>query len=464
MTRLVLCALATACSATNGADDVDVARVEPASAHSAQPVPLVIEGTGFELRLVNDLDTGDTTVETLVARVGDTPLDAVRVQTDLQLEAVVPAGLEPGTYDVIVEIGTRRDRLADGYTVLPPDVIPPPPPCVPGFVDVCAVPVPTTDLEITVSETIDTDTDPRCITLQQPNGGPICLIYATAVTIGSGATLTATGSRPLAIAATSAMTIDGTIDVSSQRGVARGPGADDAACTFASVPENDLGGAAGGAGGSFGTSGGNGGVGDTDNSLGGDGQAVAGTAGAAATITSLRGGCHGQTGGAESVSGGQGGTGGSGGGALYLYAPDALTLGSPGRIRATGAGGAGGQVQAGGGGGGSGGLVIIESEVITIAGAISANGGGAGAGGSRTNGTPVTGPPGADGSFGTTPAVGGSNAIAGGNGGTGGAGTTPPAAGSSSIVGGGGGGGAVGIVRLIGTTIVSPGDISPPPQ
>lgn len=335
--------------------------------------------------------------------------------------------------------------------------------CHATFLDVCAAPMPDQGLRIAGAETIDTDTDPRCRELEQAGGKSVCLVYATSVVIDPGGSLTATGSRPLAIASASVMTIAGTIDVSSRRGGQPGPAASDAACTFSTTPEADTGGGGGAAGGSFGAVGGAGGTGDTDNSQGNDGSAIGGTAGPAASLTVLRGGCRGQAGGDEDGSGGKGGQGGHSGGALYLYATRSLQL--TGTVRATGAGGSGGQVQAGGGGGGTGGLVVIESDAIAFSGSasISANGGGGGEGGARVGQNPVNGQPGADGALGTTPAPGGmgtDNRF--GYGGAGGAGATAAAPGTSSAVGGGGGGGAVGMIKLIG---LASGNavISPPP-
>jgi hypothetical protein len=337
--------------------------------------------------------------------------------------------------------------------------------CTPGFVDLCGQAPPTMSLDVQTSATINTDTDPRCRTVTQTNGGPICLVYATSVSIGAGATLSATGSRPLAIASTSTMTISGNIDVASRRSDNKiGPGAD-GTCAFSATPEIDSGGAGGGAGASFGAVAGNGGRGDSDTSLGADGDAAPGLAGPVLTPTALRGGCRGQTGADESGAGNDGGAGGHSGGALYLTATGSLSI--AGQVRASGAGGTGGQAQAGGGGGGSGGMVVVEAPTIAIAGTIAANGGGGGEGGARVaNGggggsTDITGQPGADGGTTTTPAAGGTgNDTRFGFGGNGGAGSTAATAGTTSIVAGGGGGGAVGIIKLIGAATVT-GTVTP---
>ena len=338
--------------------------------------------------------------------------------------------------------------------------------CVAGFFDLCTQPSPTTDLVISDARTLNTDIDARCRTYAQAGGSAVCLIYVSAVTIAMTGSLTVTGSRPLAIASTSTLTIAGAIDVS--RHVSQvGPAVDNAASAFAMVPEPDPGGGGGAAGATFTLLGGDGGVGDSDNSLGQDDTALPGTHGPSTPITTvLRGGCRGQDGGAEEAGGGAGGTGGHSGGALYLYAAQRLEI--PGSVLATGARGEGGESQAGGGGGGSGGLVVIESQLITITGQLSANGGGGGQCGGRVGANDVTGQPGSDGAFGLTPAPGGfganSNNVRFSRGGAGGAGSTAAAAGTSSIVGGGGGGGAAGTVRLLGTTVTSDSTISPLPS
>lgn len=340
--------------------------------------------------------------------------------------------------------------------------------CVRGFLDLCTQAAPSTALDITNAQSINTgpsNTDPRCRTLTQPGGSDVCLIYATAVTITGNGSLTATGSRPLAIASSSTLTIDGALDVGSH-GPQRGPAADAMGCTFATVPELDRGGGAGAAGGSLTQPGGDGGIGDSDNSVDPDGTAAAGTHGATIKITVLRGGCAGQAGGDEAPGGGaNGGAGGHAGGALYLFARQSLTI--TGDVRATGAGGGGGQVQAGGGGGGTGGLVVIESPSITISGRVAANGGGGGQGGGRLNQNDISGNPGTDGAMGTTAAAGGSGVASGdprfGFGGAGGA-TTAAVGGTTANFGGGGGGGAAGVIELIGTTQLSGSTISPAPQ
>src|ERR1051325_6425077 len=113
--------------------------------------------------------------------------------------------------------------------------------CTAGFLDLCAQAAPTTPLDLTISETINTDLDLRCRPQGQVGGGDVCLLYATSVMIHGGVTLSATGTRPLAIASTSTFALEGAIDVSSHAGL-RGAAADAAACNFAAMPASDTGG------------------------------------------------------------------------------------------------------------------------------------------------------------------------------------------------------------------------------
>jgi hypothetical protein len=345
--------------------------------------------------------------------------------------------------------------------------------CTAGFLDLCAQAEPSTMFEVAGAQAINTDNDPRCRTLTQAGGGDVCLIYATAVVIESSAVLTATGKRPLAIASASRLTLNGAIDAGSH-GAQRGPGADDAACTFATVPANDAGGGGGAAGGSFALPGGDGGAGDQNRSGGAPTVAAPGTHGATTTISVLRGGCPGQPGGDEGSAHGQGhgGRGGHSGGALYLFARERIEI--AGVVRATGAGGDGGDSMAGGGGGGTGGLVVIESPSIANGGQISANGGGGGQGGGFIvtgtgvfkNAVRIPGNPGHDGDLGPTAAAGGSGAASGNPGfGPGGAGGASTAAGSGTAadLGGGGGGGAAGVVMVRGRQPQLSGVLSPAP-
>ncbi len=294
-----------------------------------------------------------------------------------------------------------------------------------------------------------------------------CLVFVESFSVSSGATLQVTGTRPLLIASMGDILIDGTIDVSSYRGVdGLGAGANHATCAHESPPEQDLGGAGGAAGGSFAGAGGDGGEGDTNENGGADGKADPGIAGSAVSEPLvLRGGCPGGAGadeGGDQV--GLGGTGGGSGGAVWLYAAGDVHLPESGLIRATGAGGNGGQAQSGGGGGGTGGMIVLQGTGVIFAGDLVANGGGGGEGGVRfVGGTVAVGNPGQDGRVAFGAADGGSGASDfGGNGGDGSSESElDGSTGDSGGAGGGGGGGAAGYILLRGS-ISGGGDSSPP--
>ncbi|HTR49455.1 MAG TPA: hypothetical protein VMJ10_02035, partial [Kofleriaceae bacterium] len=239
----------------------------------------------------------------------------------------------------------------------------------------------------TPSGSIDTDSATDCpASYSTPSGNPWCVIAGSSVTIG--ATLRASGSRPLVLVSTGVLAIElpGVVDVSSHIGngsmaPATVGAASDTGCASgsgASASVDDKSGG-GGAGGSYATGGGQGGAGDTE--AGGPGGATSGVP------TTLVGGC----------SGGYGGAGdepasdackptpsdppGAGGGAVYLVAGDTIQL--DGVVMANGAGGGvGNQARGGGAGGGAGGLVVlwagtaISGGMIAGGSVLSTNGGG----------------------------------------------------------------------------------------
>jgi hypothetical protein len=342
--------------------------------------------------------------------------------------------------------------------------------CLVDGLDVCALGTPAPALTF-ATETIDTDDDPRCLDVDQPSGGDrLCVVFASAITLPAGVTVSVTGDAPLALVSAGALTIDGVLDAGSTSG-RDGPNSDPGGCSaFATAPENDAGGAGGGAGASFGGAGGDGGVGDTDQSFGSPGNGAAGTHGAAlASPAVVRGGCTGQTGGDEQGTGGnngQGGDGGRGGGAVWLVARGQVTVSASGAVLAYGEGGEGGESQSGGGGGGSGGLVRVGAPTITIAGTIAATGGGGGGGGANISGNDVNGSDGGDGQPSGAGGSGGQGATQtvtlGGNGGNGGGTPGDGTVGGSVICGAGGGGGGSGFVVLSGAATVS-GTVSPAP-
>lgn len=318
---------------------------------------------------------------------------------------------------------------------------------VPGVnVNVCLT-APLSGATTTGSAAIDTDaTGPGaldCKALVQGSTN-LCVIAAASLTIESGRTLSAHGTRPLVLLANQ-LVIDGTVDVSSKLAGQRGPASDPQACGTASRPE----GAGGGAGGSFGGKGGDGGDGDGDDADGGE------AANATANITTLRGGCPGSGG------GGNGPYGGHGGGAVLLIA-DMLTISSSGVVNASGSAGNGAtQGRRGGDGGSSGGMIAISATTFALdANAeLFANGGHGGGGSSN----PMAGQ---DGTEPTSPASGGGNGNGAGNAGDGGAGYPATMRDGRSATGGsdggGGGGGGAGVIRIYTQNVPVGTNISPP--
>jgi hypothetical protein len=319
---------------------------------------------------------------------------------------------------------------------------------VPGVnVNVClSAPLSGTTMVGSAVGAIDTDSSGtgalQCKSLVQ-GSTDVCVIAAQSLTIESGRTLSARGSRPLVLLANQ-LVIDGTVDVSSKLSGQRGPASDPQVCGTATGPS----GGGGGAGGSFGGKGGDGGD-DDDEGEGGS------AANATANITTLRGGCPGSGGGAN------GPYGGHGGGAVLLIA-DMLTISSSGAVNASGSAGNGAtQGRRGGDGGSSGGMIAISATTLAIDpnAEVFANGGHGGGGSS--NGTA-----GQDGTEPTSPSSGGSNGNGGGNGGDGGAGYPGPMRDGRTATGGGdgggGGGGGAGVIRIYTQNVPAGPNISPP--
>ena len=277
---------------------------------------------------------------------------------------------------------------------------------------------------------------PGTATLPQPGGPDAVMLSFTRITIGPAAIIRLRGERPVIIAATQRLSLQGQIDVQSGPyacvGGIGGPG-----------EHKDTNG--GGAGGTFGTTGGAGA--DAPNGLSGShgaGGTVGTTEGSPALIP-LRGGCAGGVGGDNTNRASLGG------GALQITAGTELVIG--GSIFAAGRGGAAGSPSAfnnstAGNGAGSGGALLLESSLVTLSttAVLATNGGGGGQSGGITvggeNGEPGT----ADGG----PASGGNISQIAGKGGRGAAGSVTAGAGGAGlgVVGGGGGGGGLGRIRL----------------
>jgi hypothetical protein len=281
-----------------------------------------------------------------------------------------------------------------------------------------------------------------------------CLIEGGTITLNG--VITVSGTRPLILAASTEIDINGILDVSSSQ-AANGPGADPLTCPITGTGGTGASGfgGGGGAGGSWSSSGGNGGRGG-GGPFAVDGGAAVGPSNAP---TTLLGGCAGGSGG-PSTSGSGGGRGGAGGGAVYLMSPQ-IVLDAASLIESVGMFGTGGVSggmatgSGGGAGGGTGGLIVFDTAALmlpSVGGLVFANGGGGGAGGDAT----ANGMAGMR-SIGPTMAGSGGKSSASNGGGVGGAGalgTAPAGMGSDgtvSLAGGGGGGGGEGFILLFST-------------
>lgn len=289
------------------------------------------------------------------------------------------------------------------------------------------------------------------------------VVWTRTFTITAGASLRAYGDMPLAIIATSAIRIEGTIDASSTA-TTKGAGGNSPACG-ASTGKPGLQcaqhGGSGGGGGGFGAPGAPGGEGGDTHDCGG--AATSGQPGGMAGIatgvpTKIRGGCGGGDGQPSNDPAGVIGVGGAGGGGVALIARDKVLV--TGTIHAGGGGGQKGLERAGGGGGGSGGFLFLESVDVDLQATsiVAANGGGGAGGcdGTNTHEAGETGLPLID-----NDADGGDGDGAGGNGGDGGFAATAATAGALSTRGGGGGGGGVGVIRVHAKTGSQAGKASP---
>lgn len=335
------------------------------------------------------------------------------------------------------------------------------------IVQLCIATPPTTPLDVPITAgalVINTDDADKCLPYETkvPAVDPMaCVIAATTITVRG--TLRAIGSRTLVLAASVAIEITGTVDVSSSRLLSvTGPGAIDANsgpdCGFVSATQGG-----GGPGGSFGGRGGNGGNGGSP--VGGGGDSILKN-----PTNRLRGGCRGGGG------GGSLGTSGDGGGGVALIAP-AIAITATGTITASGGGGGGGIAMGiaagggGGGGGGSGGMIVLDGTLAAETGStMYANGGGGGEGAGNTAGnhgcdgeeSPGLGSPGRGGGG----RVGCDN-LSGGSGGSGSDSAVliggPGIVGTTSGGGGGGGGGA-GVIRVVPNGPQTAGQFSPPPS
>lgn len=337
-----------------------------------------------------------------------------------------------------------------------------------GAVVVCLSSPPDTALMLpTAVNPFDTGAGACDQLVPQTNGPDLCVLAGTTVKVSGN--FIAIGTLPLVLVGTSTLEVSGTLDVSSTQQPHRtGAGANASQCPVPPAGTSDRGGAGGGAGGSFGTAGGSGGTGDLNLNGPPAGNAPGGIAASAMIPSVLRGGCPGATGGegddpSTNAGDNPGGPGGDGGGAVYLMAGTAITIG--GNVFASGAGGGtipgqsgagncvprNGGFEQGGGGAGTGGMIGLAAPSLTISGRVVANGGAGGGGGGCLGGTP--------GGDGTTmmwnaPAMAGVGDHPGlaADGGSGSAlGHTTNLDGVSASAGAGGGAGGLGVVWIDGT-------------
>jgi hypothetical protein len=328
--------------------------------------------------------------------------------------------------------------------------------------DRCDPPEPEGPLSLTRPGTYELDTDTGILShpfeadrtlvhnvVFQAGSSELFVTTVTNFELGTLSDLELSGSRPLVLLSTSAISVAGDLRATAS-GALSGAGGDlDVNCFFygrgadGNTQEDDESGdeaGSGGGGGGFDGVGGRGAKVDGSE----DDDTLGGAPSGSTNLVPLRGGCAGGAGGFN------GGLGGGAGGAIQLVAAGDFTL--SGRISASGGGGRGVQgAGGGGGGGGSGGGVLLQANTLTQSGIITVNGGGGGEG-SRSSVFTDNGNNGAASL--NTPASGGQGLSSGGNGGMGGvpgeAATNGQQGSSSSInaAGGGGGGGAPGRIRI----------------
>ena len=337
---------------------------------------------------------------------------------------------------------------ADSPFDAPPSVA-----CFGDFARVCLPALPASGVQLNSGNNLilDTDTDARCETLAEGSIVNACVLAGTSVQIDG--MVSAHGSRPLIILATSGsfqIASGAVVDVSSR--VARDtPGAG-----ARGVCADGAGGADAGAGGPGGTYGSKGGKG------GNSGIANGGTSGNLVALAGLLGGCSGGDGGSSAGSHGQGG------GAIALVSNGTIIV--DGTVNASGGGGKGAKFMAGniaprgGGGGGSGGMIAIDCDDFLLnSGAILlAQGGGGGEGNSAID----SGENGDDPAIPGTNAPGGSTNATGGDGGDGatsGNGGNGENAAAAADGGGAGGGGKGFIIDSTAGQFTNNGAVSPAP-
>jgi len=114
----------TACATVSQPQELALDSIEPASGVATKDTSVQLHGSGFTFSLSNDLDRGTTIAgDTLTVTVGSTVIADAAWRGPSLVEGTVPAGLSPGTYDVVVTMGTRTAMLQGGFEVLADTVL-----------------------------------------------------------------------------------------------------------------------------------------------------------------------------------------------------------------------------------------------------------------------------------------------------------------------------------------------------
>lgn len=114
MTRFLPIVL-VACTSPRAGLAID--RVDPASGPSTQSTMVRIEGAGFHLPILSDVDEGSTIVQDMAVEVGGVPLAEWSWQDEQVIRGTVPAGLALGPHDVFVRLGREEGVLPGGFVV-----------------------------------------------------------------------------------------------------------------------------------------------------------------------------------------------------------------------------------------------------------------------------------------------------------------------------------------------------------
>lgn len=119
MMRLALSASVLAACRAAAPDAPAITSIEPPSTVEDRTTPIVIHGRNFFARVEATYDGADAADLGYRASIGTTPLSEVHWRGPEVIAAVVPAGIAPGTYDVLVHTPAGDSvGLRGGFTVL----------------------------------------------------------------------------------------------------------------------------------------------------------------------------------------------------------------------------------------------------------------------------------------------------------------------------------------------------------